>query len=510
MRSNGFRAVLWIFGVAAAAAVVGCQKQETAPPPAPAAEAAKAPTPANVGKIPITTSSADAKTEFLKARDLFEKLLGTDSIPHFEKAVALDPNFATAELNLALVQPTAKGFFEHLGKAVSLADKVSDGEKLQIQAADAGSKNDLVKQQQLLEQLVEAYPEDERAHFALGTFLFGQQDFSKAIEHLRKATEIAPNYSIAYNLLGYGYRQLGDFGSAEKSFQRYIELIPNDPNPYDSYAELLLRMGRYDDSIAQYRKALSIDSNFLNAHQGIAMDLLYQGKPAEAAAELAQFTKKARNDGEQRTALFALTVVHADDGQMAKAIVDLDAQYALGAKINDSLAMAFDCQLKGNVYLAMGKPDLAAKEYDKTLKLTLDGATVSPELKDNAKFFDHYNRARVAVAKKDLTTARAEADEFRKEAATVKNPLQVTMTHEIDGIIALAEKNYDKAIAELSQANQQNPQNLYRQFEAYSGKGDGAKAKEFCMRAADFNSLPNLNYALIRTKAKAAGGEKKA
>ena len=77
-------------------------------------------------------------------------------------------------------------------------------------------------------------------------------------------------------------------------------------------------MGRFDDSIAQYRKALAIDPNFVNAHQGIAMDLLYAGKPDEAAAELASIEKKARNDGERRTALFALTVVHVDGGKMAR------------------------------------------------------------------------------------------------------------------------------------------------------------------------------------------------
>ena len=68
-------------------------------------------------------------------------------------------------------------------------------------------------------------------------------------------------------------------------------------------------------------------------------------------------------------------------------------------------------------------------------------------------------------------------------------------------MIALAEKDYDKAIAELEQTGQQNPQNLYRLCLAYQSKGDAAKAKEFCAKAAGFNSLPQLNYAFVRTKA---------
>ena len=108
------------------------------------------------------------------------------------------------------------------------------------------------------------------------------------------------------------------------------------------------------------------------------------------------------------------------------------------------------------------------------------------------------------MAKKDFAAAKSEADEFRKGAEATKNPAQVKNAHELDGIIALAEKDYDRAIAELQQANQQNPQDLYRLCQAYKGKGDAAKAKDYCDKAANFNSLPQLNYAFVRTKAKAA------
>ncbi len=82
--------------------------------------------------------------------------------------------------------------------------------------------------------------------------------------------------------------------------------------------------------------------------------------------------------------------------------------------------------------------------------------------------------------------------------------------HELDGRIALAEKDNDKAIAELEQANLQDPRNLYRLSLAYEAKGDTAKAQEFLTKAAAFNSLPQLNYAFIRAKAQKKAGDKKA
>lgn len=493
--------VFCTLGLAAGLATSACAKKEA--PAAAAANPSTQETRPDAGKIPVTTASAEARAEFLQGRDLSEKLRITDSIAHFEKAVALDPGFALAELNLATSSPSAKGFFEHLGKAVTLADKASEGERLLILAAQAGANNDPVKQKEHLDRLLVVHPNDERAHFTVGGFHFGQQDFPQAIEHYKKATELAPDYSTAFNILGYAYRQNGDFENAERAFQKYIQLIPGDPNPYDSYAELLLKMGRFEESIAQYRKALAIEPNFLASHFGIAADLMYMGKPDEAAAEIAQMTKKARNDGERRTALFAQTIVHVDRGQMSKALAEAEKQYAVAEKNGDAAAMAGDLNLRGNILLEMGKTGEAAAAFESSLE-KIEGSSLSEEIKNNNRRVSHFNRARVALARKDVAAAKTEADEFRKGAEASKNPAQVRLAHELDGMIALAEKDYDKAVAEFQLGNQQNPQNLYRLCEAYKGKGDAANAKDACRRAAEFHSLPQLNYAFVRTKAKAA------
>ena len=455
---------------------------------------------AAAGKISPTTASPEALQEFLAGRDKAERLLIQDSIQHFDKAIALDPNFAMAELSRANASQTAKEFFDHLKKAVALSDKASEGERLLILGTEAGANANPTKQKELLEKLVAAYPNDERARFTLGGYYFGQQDFDTAILHYRKATELAPNYSPAYNILGYALRQKENYSEAEAAFKKYTELIPNDPNPYDSLAELFLKMGRFDEAIAQYKKALSIDSNFMNSHQGIAAALAYQGKPEEAVAELNKITAKARGDADRRAALFALTVVAIDSGKLDQAVAEADKQYALGEKTSDIPNMAGDLQLKGNILMEMGKYDEAKLAFERALKLTND-SNLSQEIKNNAALVLHNNLARVALGKKDIATAKKETEEFRKGAEQRKNPFQIKQAHELSGMIALAEKNYDEAIAQLQQSNLQNPYNLFRLGEAYQGKGDAAKAKEFYGKAARFNSLPLLNYAFVRTRA---------
>jgi tetratricopeptide (TPR) repeat protein len=386
---------------------------------------------------------------------------------------------------------------------VALADKASDGERMLIQAAEAGANADPTKQKEILDKLVAAYPNDERAHFTLGGYYFGQQDVVQAISHYKKATELAPDYSTAFNILGYAYRQNEAYSDAENAFKKYIELIPNDPNPYDSYAELLLKMGRFDEAITQYNKALAIEPNFINSHFGIAAALTYKGNASEAQAELQKMTQKARTDGERRTALFGQMAVALDAGKFDQALAEVAKQYAVAEKNNDAAAMNGDLQLKGNILLEMGKYDDARKAFEQALR-TITDSGLSQAVKDNAARFQHYNLARVAIAKKDLATAKSETETFRKGVEAAKNANQLKQAHELAGRIALEEKNYEVAIAELGQANQQNPDVLYLLGWAYQGKGDATKAKDNYRRAARFNSLPQLNYALVRRKAEKA------
>jgi len=452
------------------------------------------------GKIPITSTSEEAKKELLQGRDLTEKLRVQNSIQHFENAVAKDPDFALGYFYLAQSSPTAKGFFDNMKKALARLDKASEGERLLILGFEAGVNANQPLQKECYEKLVAAYPKDERAHFVLGTYYNAQQDYATAVQHYKKCAEIDPNYSAAYNSLGYAYRAMENHAEAENAFKKYMELIPNDPNPPDSYAELLMKTGRFEESIANYRKALSIDPNFIGSHLGIAANLMFMGKPDESAAQLQKLYDMARDDGEQRTALFAMTVLDVDGGKMDAALQGLDKQYALGEKIGDVAAMAGDLAAKGNILLEMGKYDGAMAMYEKSLKMT-EESDLSQAIKDNARLGHHFNAAAVAIRKNDLKTAKAETEEFRKGAEEIKNTFQIRQAHELAGRIVLAEKNYDAAIAELQQANQLNPYNLYRLSLAYQGKKDKEKAKEFCMKAAQNNTLPTLNYAFVRSKA---------
>lgn len=317
-----------------------------------------------------------------------------------------------------------------------------------------------------------------------------------------KAIQIEPAFAPAYNQLGYAYRFLERYKDAEKTFKKYTTLIPGDPNPYDSYAEFLLKIGRFDDAIVQYRKALSVNENFTNAYTGVAAALMYQGKALEAQKELEKAYALARTDAEQRAALFALTVTYVDEGQLDRALQELDRQYTMGIQRSDAPAMAADLVAIGTVLLEMGKADDALSRFEQA-RDAIKNSALRAEVKENAALLFHYNAARVAVARRDMSAATNESAQFRAGAEKKKNQNQVRLAHELEGMIALGKEEYKKAIDALQQSNLQNPYNLYRLALAYQGSGERGKAEEYAKRAAKFNSLPALNYAFVRRRAEA-------
>jgi len=172
------------------------------------------------GKTPLVASTPAATREdpryhFLgrsaegvsAGRDLQEKLLIQDSIAHFDKAVALDPNFALAELNRSAVSPTGKEFFDHLKKAVSLSDKASNGERLLILATEAeqmpmprNRKSCWINWSPLIQTM--------SGPLQPGWLLFRATRLSESYRTLQEGNRTGSHLLDSFNILGYAYRRM--------------------------------------------------------------------------------------------------------------------------------------------------------------------------------------------------------------------------------------------------------------------------------------------------------------
>jgi tetratricopeptide (TPR) repeat protein len=452
------------------------------------------------GKVPVTTTSEEARQLYLKGRDLTEKLRATDANKYFEQALAKDKKFALGYFGLANSAGTAKEFFDAMKQAVAHAPQASEAERHMILGFDAGVRGDPAAQGRHLKQLVAAFPDDERAHNLLGGYYFGRQEWGQALEHYKKATAINPSFSQPYNQMGYAYRFLEKYPEAEGAFKKYIELIPNDPNPYDSYAELLMKTGRFEESIRSYEKALEQDPNFIASHIGIGNNYVFMGQGEKARQAFAKISARARNDGERRTAHLWAAASYLHDGATDKALAELSKMAEIARAGNDLAALAGDFNQMGDVLREAGRPDESLAKY-KEWVATLEKADVHADVKAGVRRNLLFEEGRIALAKKDLALAKQKADAYAKQLAVKSIPFEVRQQHELQGLIALEEKRHADAVTEFQQANQQDPRILYLTALALQGKGDAQQARELAQKAAAFNGL-NFNYGFVREKAK--------
>jgi len=451
-------------------------------------------------KIPVTSSSQKALSLYLDGRRLFDNLRLTDAIPYFENALKVDGNFALAHLFLAQSAGTAKTFFEEMRKAEEASGGASHGEQLMIKGFVAGVNARPGVQLEMYQELVKEYPGDERAQMLVGTAYMAQQEFPQAVEHLKRAIDIAPEFAPAYNQLGYAYRSLQQYDESETTFKKYTELLPTDPNPFDSYAELLLKIGRFDESIAQYEKALAVNPHFANSFTGIAAALMYQGKHENALAETQKEMDAARNPGETRLAHFTRAVVYMDEGKSDLALKEIGKEYAIAEKLKDAGSMSGDVAATANILLEEGKTDEALVEFKRSNDI-VQHSSLAADVKAANALFHHANIARVMIARGDAAAARTETEALRQEAEKRQSRNQLRLAHELTGLIALEQKDYATAIDELKQANQQDPRVLYNLALASQASGKTEEARTYAKQSARFNGLPFMNYAFVRAKA---------
>jgi len=214
----------------------------------------------------VTTTSMEAYSYFIKAREAVEKFYIDEAIQFLEKAIDLDYTFAMAYYYLARVYRylgDMRANEEAMEKAKTYSQKTSDKERLYIEAsyADVIEKNPQ-KQLRVLKDIAKKYPREKRCHFELGTYYRGINMFNQAIEEYHKALKLDPNYGDAMNSLAYTYSDIGDFEKAIEYFKKYVSVSPGDANPIDSMGEVYLRMGKLDEAIAKYKEALEVKPDF--------------------------------------------------------------------------------------------------------------------------------------------------------------------------------------------------------------------------------------------------------
>jgi tetratricopeptide (TPR) repeat protein len=243
------------------------------------------------------TSNLEALRHYQLGLDYRNRYLTADSIRELEEAVRLDPQFASAYLELSFdyrFEGDLRKSEEVNRKIDQLQSRLPRREQLLFQVNQAGRSRDLEATIRALEAVIAEFPRESDSRAGLGVWLFGANQADRAINILREGLTYDPKDESLWNILGYAYANKGDQAAALQANDQYIAIRPGDPNPVDTRADIFFWFGRDDEALAAYRKVLELKPDFQGFEEYVKLAVVYadQGKYALAEAALQEFAQR--------------------------------------------------------------------------------------------------------------------------------------------------------------------------------------------------------------------------
>jgi eukaryotic-like serine/threonine-protein kinase len=231
-----------------------------------------------------TTSSLEALKAFAAADEIRNGGSEAESIPSFQHAIELDPNFAMAHARLAAIYNNLgeeDRSVEAARKAFDLRERVSERERFYIADHYYTSTGDLEKNAETLESAIKAYPNDASAFTNLAllyNLYYGQ--FEKAIPLANQFIRIEPNAPFGYDHAALAYMALNRLEEARSILQRAVDAKADNLFVHRALYELAFLNGDADGMQRELKWAAGKPSEYL---------LLIQ--PANVAAAHGQMQK---------------------------------------------------------------------------------------------------------------------------------------------------------------------------------------------------------------------------
>jgi tetratricopeptide (TPR) repeat protein/glycosyltransferase involved in cell wall biosynthesis len=294
----------------------------------------------------VPSDSADA--EFRLGRDLQQQGNLGGAIECYQRAIAIDPNYAAAHSNLGVVKQQSGRLTEaiaHYRQALEIDPNLGEtASNLGSALAEAGENEQAIAQYQ---RALFLNPNCAEALVNLGLLREEQGDVGEAIRCYQQAIQVNPDCAVAYLNLGIALEEQGEevganYDRAIANYERAIAIEPNYVDALHNLGYASIRQGRIADAIAYYDRALALQPDLAETLLGLGSSLQQQEKLDEA---LAVYQQAIQHLPAHADAHCNLAIVLQKQGKIADAIACY--QQALSLKPDfpealNNLAKAFE------------------------------------------------------------------------------------------------------------------------------------------------------------------------
>jgi tetratricopeptide (TPR) repeat protein len=216
-----------------------------------------------------------------------------EAAERYRYALSLDSNFAMAHQALAKYHAwrARKDSSEvHFAKALSQLDRVTQRERLLIQAALYSARGNWDAAIRAHETYVERYPDDVGELYSLGTTYMLASRHQDAIRTLQRVVGIDSTHVNAYINLATTYARMDSFAAAVLYYRRAFALRSGyrlSGNLNHEFGFLFVRLGQLDSAEATFTAMLSGSADQESSgRRSMGLLRMYQGRYTEARSHL--------------------------------------------------------------------------------------------------------------------------------------------------------------------------------------------------------------------------------
>ncbi|MFI5309868.1 MAG: protein kinase [Gemmatimonadales bacterium] len=243
-----------------------------------------------------TTGSLEALRAWTLGNEHFRNGRYNEAQGEYERALALDSNFAMAHKGLAVtlywLNQRAKGD-PHFERALALRDRMTDREFLLIQAEVAQWRERTDSAVQLYHQVLSRYPDDLSARFSLGFTLLGAGRCAEALDQyewlrVHDTTDVSVRINLAtcYGNVGRFTESIAQYRAA---FAIRPQMVHTGSNIVHEFGQALVWSGHPESAESLFTVQLGgAPDAKARAHRSLALLDLYRGRNAAARDLLRQ------------------------------------------------------------------------------------------------------------------------------------------------------------------------------------------------------------------------------